>query len=168
MKIRQIIPSDNASLAKMIRDVFMEHNAPTEGTVFTDPTTDHLFELFGEKNSILWVAEENGQAIGCCGIYPTEGLPASCTELVKFCLPQTLRGKGIGRKLMEKSIASPLSLGYSEMYIESLPDFSQAVRIYEQQGFIKLDEPMGESGHPGCNIWMKKELKQHRAKDYFF
>jgi len=44
------------------------------------------------------------------------------------------------------------------MYIESLPVFSQAVRIYEKQGFIKLDEPMGESGHPGCNIWYIKKL----------
>ncbi|MBL7917824.1 MAG: GNAT family N-acetyltransferase, partial [Bacteroidia bacterium] len=38
--IRQIKEEDNESLAKMIRYVFIEHNAPTKGTVYSDPTTD--------------------------------------------------------------------------------------------------------------------------------
>lgn len=158
MPVRKANAQDNKSLAMMIRQVFEEHSAPTEGTVYTDPTTDHLFELFQLPKSVLWVAEENGEVVGCCGVYPTRGLPASCTELVKFYLPKKARGKGIGRKLMEASIASAKQFGYSEIYIESLPVFSRAVSIYEQQGFIKLDAPMGNSGHPGCNIWMRKTL----------
>ena len=158
MKIRPVEASDNKTLADMIRGVFEEHNAPKEGTVYTDPTTDQLFELFQHPNSILWVAEENGNIAGCCGVYPTPGLPTTCTELVKFYLPKEARGKGIGKRLMELSIDSAKDFGYSEIYIESLPVFSRAVRIYEKQGFLKLNAPMGKSGHPGCNLWCLKSL----------
>jgi len=159
MNIRPIQKSDNAALAKMIREVFVEHGAPQKGTVYSDPTTDDLFKLFKIPRAMLWVAEENNELMGCCGVYPTEGLPADCAELVKFYLPATARGKGIGKELMERSIGSAREFGYKQLYLESLPHFAKAVSIYEKQGFTMLDKPMGNSGHTTCNIWMIKELK---------
>lgn len=156
--LRYIQQKDNSILAKIIRGVFIEHNAPTEGTVFEDPTTDSLFELFQVKKAVLWVAEWNGEVVGCCGIYPTDNLPEGCVELVKFYLAKAARGKGIGRLLLEKSIAFAKDFGYTEMYIESLPDYAKAVRIYEKLGFVHLEKPLGNSGHSGCNIWMLKTL----------
>ena len=156
--IREIKLSDNASLSKMIREVFEEHNAPRKGTVYSDPTTDNLFGLFQKEKSILWVAEHNNKVVGCCGIYPTSGLPDDCAELVKFYISKEARGIGIGKMLMEKSIQSAKSFGYKELYLESLPEYSKAVSIYEKQGFKKIDKPLGESGHTSCNIWMIKKL----------
>lgn len=156
--IRKIQKSDNLELAKIIRSCFHDFNVATEGTVYVDSSTDHLFELFYQKNSALFVAEENGKLLGCCGIFPTEGLPESCAELVKFYLHKDARGKGIGRQLMEASINFAKETGYSSIYIESLPEFSTAVSIYEKQGFKYLQKPMGNSGHSGCNLWMLKEL----------
>ena len=158
MQIRKIKKVDNAELAAMIRGVFEEHDAPRQGTVYSDPTTDRLYELFGEPGSVLWVAEEQENILGCCGIFPTEGLPLGCAELVKYYLPLSTRGRGIGKALMEKSMESAKELGYKEVYIESLPAFSKAVRIYEKQGFKRLSMPLGNSGHPGCNIWMLKTI----------
>ena len=158
MIMRKVEPRDNAALAKMIRDVFVEHDAPREGTVFSDPTTDSLYELFQVPGAVLWVAEMDGIAAGCCGIYPTEGLEKNCAELVKFYLSGETRGKGVGRALMQKCVASAREMGYTQLYIESLPHFDKAVSIYEKQGFIMLDKPLGNSGHHGCNIWMLKDL----------
>lgn len=158
LTIRKVRKEDNAELAAMIRGVFEEHDAPRQGTVYSDPTTDQLFELFLEPRSVLWVAEDQGTLLGCCGIYPTEGLPEGCAELVKYYLPRSSRGKGIGKALMEKSMASAKKLGYGQVYIESLPEFSKAVRIYEKQGFEMLSHPLGNSGHPGCNIWMIRSI----------
>ena len=158
MKIRQVKESDNPYLAKMIREVFEEHDAPKQGTVYSDPTTDYLFESFQIDKSVLWVAEDNNKVLGCCGIFPTIGLPKHCAELVKFYLPKGSRGKGIGKILMERSIHWAKKFGYSELYIESLPEYSKAVKMYLKQGFVQLDKPLGESGHTSCNIWMLKEL----------
>ena len=158
MKIRQVKESDNPHLSKMIRKVFEEHDAPKNGTVYSDPTTNYLYESFQIEKSVLWVAENNNKILGCCGVYPTTGLPKQCVELVKFYLPKESRGKGIGKILMEKSIDWAEKFGYSEVYIESLPQFSKAINMYQKQGFIKLNNPLGTSGHTSCNIWMLKKL----------
>ena len=155
---REVKKEDNVLLARMIRQVFKEHDAPQTGTVFSDPTTDDLFGLFHKSRSVLWVAELHGLALGCCGIYPTEGLENSCAELVKYYLAESERGKGTGRQLMELCIASARKLGYKKLYIESMPHFSKAVRIYEKLGFRKLSFPLGNSGHTTCTIWMLLEL----------
>jgi putative acetyltransferase len=156
--IRTILPTDNPILAKIIRDVFIEHDAPQHGTVYSDPTTDDLYQYFQTPKSQLWVAELNGEIAGCCGIYPTEGLAETCTELVKFYIHQSTRSKGIGKALMEKCVASALELKYEEMYLESLPHFAKAVHIYQKQGFEILNKPLGNSGHTTCDIWMVKPL----------
>lgn len=156
--IREVSKEDNLPLAHMIRQVFEEHDAPQSGTVYSDPTTDDLYGLFQKTRSVLWVAEVDGIAAGCCGIYPTEGLDSNCAELVKYYLAQPIRGKGTGRRLMEKCIDSARELGYRKLYLESMPHFSKAVRIYEKLGFRMLDRALGNSGHTTCNIWMILDL----------
>ena len=158
--IRQLEEKDNQKLARIIREVFKEHDAPREGTVYSDPTTDHLYELFLKPKSMLWVAVKNKEPIGCCGIYPTEGLPVDCAELVKFYLSADARGKGIGMELMQKCITSAIEFGYERLYLESLPHFAKAIGIYEKEGFVKLNRPLGASEHKTCSIWMLKELAQ--------
>lgn len=157
---RPIQRSDNLALAKVIRNTFVEFGADYhEGTVFSDPTTDHLFEYFDTPNALGWVAVESGKVLGCGGIYPTRGLPEGCIELVKLYLAAEGRSRGIGRTLFQKCLQSAKASNYKSIYIESLPEFNKAVKIYEKSGFRHLDQPLGESGHYGCNIWMIKELK---------
>jgi putative acetyltransferase len=156
--IRQVRKGDDIPLAKIIRKVFEEHDAPRHGTVYSDPTTNHLFELFQIPGSILWVAEINNNVVGCCGIYPTKGLNEKYAELVKFYLARESRGLGIGRDLMVRCVKSARELGYTHLYLESLPHFAKAVNMYEKQGFVRLDKPLGNSGHNSCTIWMLKKL----------
>jgi len=48
--------------------------------------------------------------------------------------------------------------GYTQVYLESMPELAKAVSIYEKVGFKALDHPLGNSGHDGCDIWMLKTL----------
>lgn len=154
IQIRKIEESDDKELAMLIRLVFREFKIDKPGTVYTDPTTDHLFEVFRKKGSEYWLAEEDGVLLGGCGIYPTDGLPEGCVELVKFYLSAEARGRGLGKLLMQKSIESAQHYGYNEVYLESFPELSTAIGIYEKAGFKKLDQALGNSGHFACNIWM--------------
>ncbi len=158
IKFRQIEKEDNPYLAEMIRAVFVEYDAPRIGTVYSDPTTYALYELFDREKADLWVAEEKSKIIGCCGIYPTEGLEDDTVELVKFYLDASFRGLGIGKILFELSLDSAVDHGYKKIYIESLPHFSKAVQMYENYGFHRIPKALGNSGHTSCNIWMLKEL----------
>ncbi|WP_299704081.1 GNAT family N-acetyltransferase [uncultured Pontibacter sp.] len=156
--IRPIQPSDNEPLATLIRQVFREFKIDKPGTVYTDPTTNALYELFQQPASAYFVAEENGTILGGCGVYPTEGLPAGCAELVKFYLSADARGKGIGNQLMQQSIVAARKLGYKQLYLESFPELAKAVSMYEKAGFRPIPHAMGNSGHYACNIWMLKDL----------
>ena len=71
--IREVEEPDNLLLAQIIRNAFKEYDAPKQGTVYSDPTTDDLYQLFRTKKSILWVALIDDKIAGCCGIYPTKG-----------------------------------------------------------------------------------------------
>lgn len=158
MIIRQAKQTDNKILARIIRTAFEEFDAPQTETVYSDPTTDDLFTLFRQPGSVLWVAEINMDPVGCCGIFPTAGLPDGYAELVKFYLSNDARGLGVGRRLMEQCTQSAMQFGFKHLYIESMPQFGNAVSIYEKQGYQLLDHPLGKSGHTSCNIWMVKEL----------
>src|SRR5208337_17939 len=150
---RTIEKKDNYFIAELIRNVFREFKIDKPGTVYTDPTTDNLFELFEVPKSKYWICEENGIILGGCGIYPTKGLPDGCAELVKYYVSNESRGKGIGKELMQRSFDSAIEFRYKQLYLESLPELEKAVAIYEKAGFKKIDKPLGNSGHYACNIW---------------
>ena len=155
---RPIEEKDNKEIASLIRGVFTEFGIHRPGTVYFDPTTDNLYGLFRTPGSEYWIAEEDGLILGGCGVFPTVGLPEGCAELVKFYLSASNRGKGTGWSLMEKTFGSAREKGYKQLYLESLPELSKAISLYERAGFRFMDGPMGKSGHFGCNIWMLKDL----------
>lgn len=156
--IRTILPEDNKTLAKIIRNSLEEFKANKPGTVYFDDTTDNLSEVFKTPDSIYFVAEVDGILLGGGGIFPTQNLPAGTCELVKLYLSNAARGKGIGKLLMEKCFTAAKDLGYKKMYLETMPELNIAVPMYEKMGFTYLQSPQGNSGHGGCDIWMIKDL----------
>lgn len=159
---RRIEKSDNKEIAELIRSVFREFGVARPGTVYFDPTTDDLYSLFRRAGSIYWIAEDDGTIIGGCGIYPTENLPEGCAEVVKLYLDADYRKQGIGRQLLEMSIESAKELGYTKLYLESLPELGKAISLYEKQGFRFISHKMGDEGHFGCTIWMLKDLYERK------
>ena len=158
ISIRTIQPSDNPFLSNIVKNTLAEFGANHPGTVYYDPTTDALYELFQKERAVYFVAELNDEIVGGGGIYPTEGLPADTSELVKMYLLPQARGKNLGRTLIEKCIAFAKEAGYKQVYLESMPELKQALKVYAKFGFDYLKEPMGNSGHTGCSLWMLKEL----------
>jgi len=159
VELRNIKKEDNEELAQIIRASLVEFDVPKIGTVYSDPDTDRLFELFKETPaSCYFVAEEDGVLMGGCGVYPTPGLPAGYAELVKLYLTSATRGRGIGKLMMDKCYQAAKEMGYTHLYLESFPQLAKAVSIYEKAGFKPLDGALGNSGHFACTIWMVKEL----------
>ena len=156
--IRKIEPKDNEALAKVIRTALAEFGANKPGTVYFDPTTDHLFELFQVPGGIYFVAEQDDNLLGGGGIFPTQGLPDNTCELVKLYLDAGARGTGLGKKLLLKAMEWAKDNGYDQVYLESMPELAKAVSIYENVGFSRINQPLGNSGHDGCDIWMTKKL----------
>src|SRR4249920_407164 len=151
--IRKISKDDNKEIAVIIRSVLAEFKANKQGTVYYDPTTDDLFSLFQTKHAAYFIAVINKEIVGGSGVYPTPNLPSGCCELVKLYLSPIARGKGIGKALIQQCFTSAKEFGYTSMYLETMPELSIAVGLYEQLGFKYLQGPLGNSGHFGCDIW---------------
>lgn len=157
-QIREIRPGDNPFLSRLIKDTLAEFGANHPGTVYYDPSTDALYELFQTSGAVYFVAELNGKIVGGGGIYPTAGLPADTCELVKMYLLPEGRGIGLGRTLIEKSMEWAKNHGYKQVYLETMPELKQALNVYAKFGFEYLPGPMGNSGHTGCSLWMLRKV----------
>jgi len=158
-KLRSIQLGDNAALAQIVRNTLAEFGANHPGTVYYDPTTDALYELFQTKGAGYFVACIDDKLVGGAGIYPTNGLPADTCELVKMYLVPEARGIGLGKTLIEKSLSFAEEKGYKRVYLETMPELKQALKVYEKFGFSYLSGPMGNSGHTGCSLWMLKRFE---------
>jgi putative acetyltransferase len=159
IQIRPIEQKDNIDLAKVIRGALEEFGANKPGTVYFDPTTDALFELFNNTpGSYYYIATIDNNVVGGGGIFPTENLPEGTCELVKLYLHKDARGTGLGKQLLNTAMQWAKENGYTQVYLESMPELSKAVTIYENVGFKRIHQPLGNSGHCGCDIWMIKDL----------
>jgi putative acetyltransferase len=70
------------------------------------------------------------------------------------------RGNGYGQTLLDKCIQEALKNGFLKMYIETMPELSNAIQMYKKNGFKYIPHPLGNSGHTGCDVWMMKTLNQ--------
>jgi len=152
--IRAIEPGDNVAMAAIIRESLTEFGLNIPGTAYFDESTDHLHESFQVEKSAYFVAIEDGEIVGGVGLFPSNGLPEDTVELVKMYLKSKSRGKGLGKQLMLKCIGLAKTMGYKNIYLETMPELSTAVSAYEKLGFKLLQKPLGDTGHYSCKIWM--------------
>ncbi len=156
--IRPIQLEDNPRIAAVIRKVFIDDNFPKTGTAFADVQLDFMFETYNKLKSIYFVVEENGKIIGGAGISQLENSKENICELQKMYFLQEARGKGIGYKMIEKCLEKAIEFGYSNCYLETLPEMKAAQSLYKKFGFEYLCSPLGNTGHTTCPVWMLKEL----------
>ena len=158
MQIREIIKSDNPEIAKVIRDVFIELDAPKVGTAYADPILDTLFEVYQNPKSKYFVVENGGKVLGGGGIGPLENGPNAICELQKMYFAPEIRGLGLAEQIIIKCLDFAKEQGFEKCYLETLPFMKAAQKVYAKVGFTYLCEPMGGTGHTTCDVWMIKEL----------
>ncbi len=158
MKIRKIEPQDNAQIAKVIRAVFDELNAPKVGTAYADPILDTLYEVYQKPQSVYYVVQKEGNVVGGCGIGPLENASSEYCELQKMYFAPEIRGTGLAQQIIEMCLDFAKSQGFEKCYLETLPFMQAAQKLYARVGFQYLDQPLGCTGHTSCDVWMIKEL----------
>jgi putative acetyltransferase len=158
MLIREIQQRDNAQIAKVIRDIFHELDAPKVGTAYADPILDTLFEVYQNDRSKYFVVEKDGKVVGGCGIAPLEKGDASVCELQKMYFAPEIRGTGYAELIIEKCLNFAKEAGFEMCYLETLSFMTAAQKLYKRIGFENIDGPMGNTGHNSCQVWMIKKL----------
>jgi len=157
--IRKIKPEDNTAIEKVIKDIFPEFNMPMVGTAYEDKETPRMFESYQGEKEVYYIIEENGTVVGGGGIKPLRDFETEVCELQKMYFSPTIRGKGLGKKMFNKCMQAAKDFGYKKCYLESASQLKSAIHIYENNGFIHLDKPLGNTGHYSCGVWMIKDLE---------
>lgn len=160
MILRKIEPKDNVQIAKVIRDVFDELDAPKVGTAYADPILDSLFEVYQQPRSIYYVVEKDGAVLGGCGIAPLENGATHICELQKMYFAPEIRGTGMAKTMIENCLQFAKENDFTLCYLETLSFMKAAQKLYANLGFKAIDAPLGCTGHSSCEVWMTKELQQ--------
>ena len=156
--IREIQKHDNEAVAAIVRNVLMEMGAPKVGTAYADPQLDFMFEAYAVPKAVYFVIEKNERIIGLAGIGPLENEVETICELQKMYFLPEARGLGLGFQMMQKCLQSAKDFGYKKCYLETMPYMEDAQKLYKKVGFEYLCEPLGNTGHTSCPVWMIKQL----------
>lgn len=158
IEIRPIQKKDNPDVAKMIREVLIEQNAPQEGTAYADKSLDEMFETYDKKRSEYFVLLENNQIKGSVGISTLEGGEDDVCELQKMYFQSVVRGRGLGAQMMQTCLDFAKENDFKSCYIETLPWMKAAQKLYQRTGFEYITQRLGNTGHHACTVWMLKKL----------
>jgi putative acetyltransferase len=156
--IREIKPSDNLDISKVIRSVILEMGAPKIGTAYEDKATDLMFETYQKEKVAYFVLEHKNKVIGGAGIAKLDNCEANICELQKMYFLPIARGKGLGTSLISKCLEKAKEFGFESCYLETMPYMEAARKLYAKNGFLSLEQPMGNTGHYSCNVWMLRKI----------
>ena len=158
MLIRPINESDNKHISVILREVLIEMDIPRIGSAYEDPEINNMYESYQSKRSIYFVVEENNKILGGAGVNQLKNGDINICELQKMYFHKSIRGRGIGDKMIELCLNFAVESNYKKCYIETMPNMVDAQKLYIKKGFKYIDNPLGNTGHTACPIWMLKNL----------
>ena len=158
MEIRKMQPEDNLQMAAIVRDVLMELGAPKIGTAYADPNLEKLYETYNTDRAVYYVLTNENKIVGGAGVSRLDNEAADICEFQKMYFLPEARGLGFARKILDICLQDAIDFGFTKCYIETMPYMEDAQRLYKNAGFYYLDNPMGNTGHTSCQVWMMKDL----------
>ena len=99
------------------------------------------FARFHTGRDRIWIVENNGSVSGSIAIVEASTEQA---QLRWFLLHPTLRGKGIGRHLMEAAVNFCRAGRYSMIFLWTTSNLTAAARLYDSFGFHITEETTHE------------------------
>ena len=103
----------------------------------------------------IFMAEYDGKAVGTCSLVRSSDEEYDF-EVAKFAVDSSIRGKGIGKKLMEACIEKAHKEKGQRIYLETNHLLKAAIHLYECYGFKRI--PLKHAGHERTDILMEKTI----------
>ena len=158
VSLRRIQPTDDATMAGIIRTVMPAFGAVGSGFAINDPEVDWMSQAYSEPRHAYFVVTRGGRVLGGAGVAPLAGADPSLCELRKMYFLPEARGLGAGTAMMARCLDAARGFGFSRCYIETLAGMDAAMRLYERSGFRQIRFPLGATGHGGCDRYYILDL----------
>jgi GNAT superfamily N-acetyltransferase len=121
---------------------------------------EHDHEMLGDPKGYILrpgghivMAFVGERAMGCCALIPVR---PGVFEVAKMAVSQQLRGRGIGRKVLEATVAQARAMGATILTLATNSKLGNAVHLYESIGFRHL--PPEPSPYTRANVFMEMAL----------
>lgn len=166
-QIRKLKTSDMPQLIKLIKSVWAEfgfdHNHPDSSHY--NEELNQTYESYAVSKSDYFVLMSDNKIIGGVGFAPLPGTNKSICELKGMYLSSHVRGLGLGALLIKHVLNAARKIGFQECYLETMDFMHGANKLYQKSGFVKLDKPLGTTGHHWTNCWYIKKLNEGENND---
>ena len=139
--VRPAHPADNAAARALVRRSLGDFGIAAEFDGL-----DHAIGAFGRSdspNAIELAAQCDGVFVACLAIQANgEG----GAKLFGFHVAPEMRGRGVGRALLEAAIARARAQGFAALKLDTWGSMAAAVNLYESLGWRRVADPTPESG----------------------
>ena len=111
--------------------------------------------ILSKGGRIFMVSAENA-SVGCVALIP---MGHGVYELSKMAVAPSLRGLGIGRRLLEYAIEQARAIGAKSLFLGSSTKLANAVKLYESVGFRHvLPENIPPMPYTRADVFMEMQL----------
>jgi len=107
---------------------------PSDFQGFSDER-DSLPGVYAPPDGRLLLARIDGRPIGTAAL---RRLGEGTCEAKRLFVDPAYRGHGVARALLARLVEDARGAGYREMYGDTLPSMKQALRLYNQIGFVEV------------------------------
>ena len=97
---------------------------------------DNLPRFYGPPTGALIMAKDGDEYVGEICI---RNLGDFMAEIKRMYVRPEHRGKGIGRKLLNKAKEEAKRLGYRFLRLDTVPDMKSAIHLYLSSGFYEIE-----------------------------
>ena len=87
------------------------------------------------KGGRILMALQDGEPVGCAALLK---MSDGGYEVAKMTVSESLRGSGLGRRLMQRCIDAGAEMGASRLYLETNSGLGPALGLYRAMGFHDL------------------------------
>ena len=157
LKFREITEADNEAVAALVRNNLKKVGLDIPGTAYFDEGLDHLSDYYRNPERGYFVIEDgSGRVTGGIGFARFEPMEDTA-ELQKLYLDDSVKGSGLGYKLIEFIEDKMREAGYKVSYLETHDNLGAAIHIYRKSGYVEIDRPP-EVGHSTMNRFFRKKI----------
>jgi GNAT superfamily N-acetyltransferase len=96
------------------------------------------------------------EAEGLAGTVALRPLGDGLCEMKRLYIRPAYRGRGLGKRLVERVLDEAAGAGYSRMVLDTLPSLRDAIGLYRSLGFV--DTERYYDGSPACALFLSREL----------
>lgn len=131
LQIRSATNADAPAIRQLVFDVLREYGLDSDPSG-TDADLADIETNYMAAGGTFEVVVKDGQIVGTLGMYPHG---AYICELRKMYLRPEVRGRGLGKRLLDRALAFAREHGFWRLELETANVLREALSLYRRYGF---------------------------------